>query len=468
MPRCTKLPGVLVLLTLASAATAQTAWGPDDNGMYISGDTGRRFNNPMSAVIDGAIQRQQNLNMVFQQMMMQEMIDEEFRKIGRKIIAQGKASAAVPPINENTVGVLLPDLSDRERSQTIADFQQQWQRYVAYAQSRGSDPTDVAEVTALALMVGYEQAHGAKTTAAQRKGVAKDIRANLLADPLYQGKGVAAAAQTALKWGTSTLATAEAKGDDAKQAGEALAGALWPDPVEAMEPTATGFIDRGRRIVAASEGTAAFRRVLSDEASARETIPPVQPVSQSIRDMFGEERAKEMDKEHAEQREAQIADRAAALARFRKQLAATELSDADMADVGTAVAGWLWPIAREGERPSPRQLQYFRALLRKDIGADPAIQRMSDEQRQLMADGYAVRAVAVLEQWKQGDEIEAGAKADAQNDDAMMRLLAMSRQQSADSTRGAASSAAVVVLTNLFSPREFAKMRLEGDALVVE
>ena len=42
---------------------------------------------------------------------------------------------------------------------------------------------------------------------------------------------------------------------------------LWPDPIDAIELTADGFVDRGRRIVKQNAGTTAFQPIADDRAA---------------------------------------------------------------------------------------------------------------------------------------------------------------------------------------------------------
>ena len=460
------VPCVLALTT--ATANAQYVGGPDNNGMYTSPLTGRQFNNPMSALIDSQMRQQQNMNIIFQQMMMQEMFNEEWRRIGRPIIEEGRASSAVPAMTDELLGLMLPDdMTDAERASAIEELQRGWDRYVDYARGRGVVPDDVATVTSLALMVGYEKFSGRETTPAQLAGIAADIRAGLLTDPMYQGQGAIAASRTALNFASATTATAALQGEEAREAGRALAEAVWAYPVEAMEPTDTGFIDRGLRIVAEGSGTTTFARTLSDEASARRGLgEPPTPVSDELREMFGDERADEMDQELREEFEQSIADRAATIARFREEVLPGGASGEDLVDVGLASLAALWPIAHEGEVPTAAQLETAAEMIRSDLLADPAIQRMGDVDRQSMADDYAVSTIEAVDLLARAEQNAAEAAAGLRSENPMERMSAMSQGSIADSYRESARMSASAVLQSLFSPRDYERIILTPEGFV--
>ena len=398
--------------------------------------------------------------------------------MGVQVIADGHATSAVPAWNDESIGWLLSDsLEGADRDAAAKALRADWAAYADFARSRGANPDDAGDVVALAAVVGYEHFRDAKTTQRQFAGIAKEVRAGLLADPLYQGKGARGAAEVAARWAFATLAldrnAAEARTDEeqaeVRAAGGVLVGGLYPTPADALEPVADGFVDRGERIVKEGRGTAAFRRVTDDLAAARElTAGEMVPVPFDATTLAGEGDGRPYEVRLAEAKENRAKEVAAALRAFREDVKKRDLPPDDLAAGAAHATALLWPIAAAEDKPlTPAQVESARTLFAGDIAADPAFQRLDDAARQKLYDSWAYGALLTAGDAERSKAEATAAAESLKSEDPMTRIMGQSQQSSAAISRDIARNKASALLADFFSPRPLEKLTLEADGFHV-
>ena len=474
---------------LASLASAQVPIERYD-GVWISPDTGREFNNPTSAYLDSAGLRRRNMDLfvnqaLMNQMMMDALINEQFRKLGVGVIEAGRATSAVPAWDDESVGWLLNDgLDGADREAAVKALRGDWAAYADFARSRAADPGDVADVIALATLVGFEHYRDRPTTRRQFESIRDGVRKGLLTDALYQGKGTRGAAEVAARWAFATLAlnrnALDAKNandadkqQEVREAGGVLLGGLWRSPVESIEATEDGFVDRGERVVKEGKGTTTFRRVVDDLAVARElTGGEMIQIPYDTTPLFGDPEPgadlRSYDERMTSAKEDRAKDVAAALKGFRDEAASRGLPADDLAAGGALAVAMAWPLHDDRAVPlTPPQIESAQRLFAADIVGDAGFQRMDDAARQRVFDGWAWRAISAVASAKEGVAQAQAAAASLKSDDPMERMLGLAQQGVADSQAGGTRGDADRLLADLFSPRDLEKITLTGDGFAV-
>src|SRR6186997_3688881 len=138
---------------LCCPALAQVSF-ETPRGTWVSPLSGREYNNPISATLDSHIIRSQQQQQLFNQMNMNEMFNEQWRKIGRQVIADGKATVALADLDAAMAGRVAKLRNTPEVAKPVeADFA--LAREVAAA--RHVDVHDSANLIALAMIVAYER-----------------------------------------------------------------------------------------------------------------------------------------------------------------------------------------------------------------------------------------------------------------------------------------------------------------------
>ena len=433
------LIGVLfaTLLAMASDARAQVPVRNAD-GQWETSVSGRAFNSPMGAVIDAQRVQSQQLGRLFAQMATNDLMNAEWRRIGRGIIERNQATTRLHPLDaqmaRRAAGWGLgqsaaPADVEALAAQTAPDLEQ----VRALAARRRVDVRDLSELLALSMRIGYERMTGETTTAAQQAGIARDLRRGLLTDPLFQGQGQIAAELQATRF-ASAIASVErvaAQGhrDVTRDAGAALLQALWRYPVSSIEPTADGFVDSGQRTVAGGGGSVSYSSVLSDRQIA-------EAMAQG---RYFRESAMMTDAEEARAREAWVRQTIADLEAFRAETQRLGLPANDLGSMGATAVALLWPIHAH-EQVSPAAVRSVYEMVRADIVADPNFQRLSDAERQRVNAEYVVPAMEGLRYARERDNVY---------------------------SQNLADSKASGVLANVFAPRPLASVRLRGDRFEV-
>ena len=480
------LLGLVGVLGLPGRGRAQAAIGPTPEGNYVSPYTGREFNNPMSATLDSIITSRQRMDRIMNTALMNQALlnaamDAEFRKIGERIIAEGRATTDVPPMDIESLRWLLNvDRIDDEHRPDAEALRDEHAAYLRFAADRGADGDELGDILALAMVVGFENLTGRPTTDRQRRSIAEGARDDLLSDAVFQGKGARGAVELASRWRSATLAVVresreaktEAEMQEIRESASQLLGGLWPDPVEAIEPTLDGFVDRGRRIVAEGSASSTFARELTDEAVAREEIEREYiAVPLDLSPLLGVE-SKDYETRKREAEEARIAERIAASRAFRAKVRAFGFDDNDLAASGATAIALLWP-EHAGQTVTERQRAQAYSLMAEDVLTSPDFQRLGDLERQRIFDGWAVRCMerlASLDTAK-AEVAETRARVDRLADDpghdALTLLLESGAADAAASAVESAKAQVAALLVDLFSPRDFDRIALRVEGFVV-
>lgn len=459
------LAPLLLAIALCASAPAQTVLASGNT--WTSAATGRSFNNPVSAGIDAALARSQQTQLLLGQMTLQATFDEQWRRVGRSVIERGDASVALPVLDRGMAGrvarLRLGGEADEAAVGALAeDLARDLDLVRLLGTERGVDLGDASNVLALAVVVGYERMRGEPTTAEQLAGVARDLRAGMLADPLVQGQGPAGLELTAARF-ASAIAGVEriaGAGDAAatRSAGASLLGALWADPLESVEAVDDGLVDRGRRIVRDGTGTTGYTPVLDEPALATAEAARV-----SFPDAVGFDADFRLVDRTEELRAAWIAERIEDAARFRREVQALGLPERDLAAAGAAAVALVWPRCDpDGAVPSRAAVQALFVTFRDDIAGDPAFQRMDDAARQRFFLDVAGRALDCV---RRTDEVPAEV---AVGGEAVEDLVAMMERDAARARVQAGRSAGRALLASMFWPRPLESVRLMPDAFVFD
>jgi len=446
---------------LCCPALAQVSF-ETPRGTWVSPLSGREYNNPISATLDSHIIRSQQQQQLFNQMNMNEMFNEQWRKIGRQVIADGKATVALADLDAAMAGRVAKLRNTPEVAKPVeADFA--LAREVAAA--RHVDVHDSANLIALAMIVAYERGTDRPATPKQLQGIANDLRPVLMIDPILQGQGAIGRELQAAKFAGAIAGVerlARVKDPAAREAGRSVLKSLWPDPVDAIEPTDDGFIDRGRRIVKENAGTSSFKPVTDDRAVLEKQAASITFVAPYL-----VQSDPDMKRADDEQRKQWIDARLVGLTSFRESAKSFNLPDNDLATTGTVAVARLWPhVDSNRKTPDVSAIAKLQKMFETDVKTDPSFQRLADEARQEIARAWTTRAIEAETNIRAADGIDALKKKLDAEPDPLGRLTIQSQMGVLESTANQGRSQAIALLRDLFSPRKLESIELTDEGFV--
>ena len=456
-----RLPALAALTALTTLFVSGSASVGAQSDGYTNPYTGNTWNNPISSYLDTVLvnrREQQMLNnqmfsqLLFSQMMMNSML----RKVGRERIAAGHASTRFTPSAGASQAVVLlsGETSGTDRAKAIAANRACLSGFHAALKRFGLQPYDVADARALAFTMAFTAMSGKDPGPVRLRNLRTQFRTAMLKDPMFQAlpdderqtryeKMVIPAmiAVTARHQSLKPGIGDERKGvlvTTASRLGANLLNGLWTEPVEAIELSPTGFIDRGRRVIASGAGHTAFQR-------SGESVVARDVGSNYTNQSFG------WDEKYQKN----------LLSRFDAAVQKLGLSTHDLADAQVAAAAVVYPVFSGGVSLGTPQIAWLRREMRKDILSSPDFQRMSDAKMQDQYESLALRAMHIRAQ-----------------DEKMRAEIAALSQKSSDAFTNIANAGVIQadrrvletnrvsaheLLKDIFNPRPFDDYRLAPD-----
>jgi hypothetical protein len=466
---CHKVALVGLVLAWHAAAVAQDYLPPgvgvNAYGQYYSCHTGGSWNNPTSAWLGGEIAKQNMNQLLFNNMVSNAIFNEMVRAEARRIDGQAKMNAGLATtsfVSSREASTLQQWLNtaqgQAEQQAQMASLQQNLLDFEAALTRHGCRLRNLADAVALGFVINYAALRDQDPGAERLSKFKGELEAAWLVDPYWIGYSDAERqAQyefVAINSMVAIAARAESKRPGlkaeqvqrlvqiAKSSAETFFQRYWTKPVSGLELTATGFGDRGQRLVEAGTGHAEFvpgpdSGVVREYANRWSFLFAEQPVA----------RCEALKRE------------------FDGLVKAAGGSTRNCADANAVAFALCYQLCHATTPPlNPTQIRWLRGEMLADLKGSEEFQRLDDAGRQKLYDTLAMDVMLaryrVLTAQKDIDR--------PLPDDPFERYSALMLQSSAISLRDSALSDCSRQMHAIFSPRRLAdyELRPNGFALL--
>jgi hypothetical protein len=300
------------------------------------------------------------------------------RNYGLSIITAGKATTTYKPGPAFSLkNYFLQQARTPELRQLVEQYAELCLRqYRDELRARGFGLNDYADGRALIFVICYEAYAGEKPSPAHLAAVRQHARASYLKDPIFQSYNDLERQQRVEPDGALALYARllAAKGDaasrrEARSVAKPILESLWGNNAETILMTRTGFIHKGRQIIADGKATHLYQ------------YDPNLPSAEMMVSQHNRFRA-DIVREYKQR-----------LALFYQVLAQKGGQKNDLAWCATLAAYAEYYVLTNGQDWTPKQFQSVYQLMKAAILKSPDIQATSEESRQIACEQFAITAV---------------------------------------------------------------------------